>query len=93
MDRKRLGGGKVLMVQSGPHFTCEEGWVTCSAAGSPLLRVHPANSATHSGGVLVSRCIRESFIMLSSKIEDLGQKQALPEKPTPPPLLRLTFLQ
>lgn len=90
MDRKRLGG---LMLQSDPQVTCEEGWVTCSAVQRPLLGFHPANSATHSRGVLVRRWIRSSFIMLSRKIEDLGQRQALPEKPTPAPSLRLTFLQ
>lgn len=70
-----------LNLQSSPFFTFEEG-----AAQRPLLRIHPANSATHSRGVLVRRCIRESFIMLSRKLEDFGQTQALPEKPTPPPL-------
>lgn len=84
MDKKRLGRGG-LMLQSGPHVTYVEGWVTCSAVQRPLLGFHPANSATHSRGVLGRRCIRESFIMLSRKIEDLGQRQALPEKPTPAP--------
>lgn len=63
MDRKRLGrgvgwgGGGGLMLQSGPHFTYVEGWVTCSAVQRPLLGFHPANSATHSRGVLGRRCI------------------------------------